>query len=59
VHRLCKALCLDLLGEGGSGECAQISCPMRSRVLMLCVSKKIEEDNKEEEDIGGRSPRWG
>jgi hypothetical protein len=39
-------------------EYAQISCLLRSRILMLCACKKLDKDNKEEElvDI---APGWG
>ena len=33
-------------------ECVQISCLMRSRILMLFTCKKIDKDNKEEELVG-------
>jgi hypothetical protein len=39
-------------------ECAQISCLLRSRILMLCACKKLDKDNKEEELVDV-APRWG
>ena len=57
--KLCKGLVLypsskkeDLV------ECAQISCLLLSRILMLCACKNLDKDNKEKELVDA-APRWG
>jgi hypothetical protein len=42
---------------------AQISCPLRSLALWLCAQEQMNvrrlKTNKEEEEVGGRSPTLG
>jgi hypothetical protein len=48
VRDCVKALCCNLAqGKEDLVKCAQISCPMRSRILWLCACRGLTEDNKE------------
>ena len=40
-------------------ECAQISCLLQSKILMLCACKKLGKKIIKKRRVGGRSPRLG
>ena len=46
-------------GKEDLARCAQISCPMQSGFLWLCVCRRLKEDNKEREELVDVAPHWG
>jgi hypothetical protein len=59
ADRLCKALCFDLTRGRRIWRGAQISCPMRSWLCGLVHVRRLEETNKEEEELVDVAPHWG
>jgi hypothetical protein len=60
VHRLCKALCRDLiLRKVDLARCAQITCPVWSEFCGFVPVRILKETNKEEEELVGVAPHWG
>jgi hypothetical protein len=62
-NRLCKALCLDLIGEGGSGKVCVDLMSFAKLALWLCAqeNKNVErlKTNKEEKELVDVAPHWG
>jgi hypothetical protein len=40
-------------------RCAQISCPLRSWICGLVHVRRLEETNKEDEELVDTAPHWG
>jgi hypothetical protein len=60
VDRLCKVMCLDLIWRKVDlVHYAQITCLGRSWLCGLVPVRRLKETNKEEEEVGGRSPTLG
>jgi hypothetical protein len=60
ADRLCKALCFDPnSGKEDLARCAQISCPLWSWLCGLVHVRRLEETNKEEEELVDVAPHWG
>jgi hypothetical protein len=45
-------------GKEDLAECAQISCPLWSKISWLCACRRLTEINKEEELVDV-APGWG
>jgi hypothetical protein len=60
ADHLFKDLCFDLIrGKEDLAGCAQISYPLRSWIHGLVHVRRLEETNKEEEELVDISPHWG
>jgi hypothetical protein len=63
LHRLCKALCLDLIREGGSSEVCSDILSFVELALWLCAQEQRNvtslKTNKEEEEVVDVAPHWG
>jgi len=60
VHRLCKSLCCDLiLRKVDLVCCAQITCPVQSKIFGFMPIRILKKTNKDEEDLVDVAPHWG
>jgi hypothetical protein len=60
VHRLYKALCYDLImRKVDLVRCAQITCPVRSKLYGSVPVRILKQTNKEEEELVDVAPHWG